>query len=37
MAEKQKPNVVLILADDMGFAGLGVTGSEIKTPNRNYS
>jgi len=29
----EKPNVILILADDMGFADLGVTGSEIKTPN----
>lgn len=26
-----RPNVVLILADDMGFADFGVTGSEIKT------
>jgi arylsulfatase A-like enzyme len=30
---KGKPNVILILADDMGFADLGVTGSEIETPN----
>ncbi len=29
----QRPNVVLILADDMGFSDLGVTGSEIRTPN----
>ena len=28
-----KPNVILILVDDMGFADLGVMGSEIKTPN----
>lgn len=28
-----RPNVILILADDMGFADLGVTGSEILTPN----
>ncbi len=28
-----KPNVILILADDMGFADLGCTGSEIRTPN----
>ena len=28
-----KPNVILILVDDMGFADLGVTGSEIRTPN----
>jgi arylsulfatase A-like enzyme len=33
MTPKTKPNVVLILADDMGFADLGITGSEIRTPN----
>ena len=29
----KRPNVILILADDMGFADLGCTGSEIRTPN----
>lgn len=29
----RKPNVILILVDDMGFADLGITGSEIRTPN----
>lgn len=33
MKHPQKPNVVLILADDLGFADLGITGSEIRTPN----
>jgi arylsulfatase A-like enzyme len=33
MQSPTKPNVILILADDMGFADLGVTGSEIRTPN----
>lgn len=28
-----KPNVIVILADDMGFSDLGCYGSEIKTPN----
>ncbi len=28
-----RPNVVLILVDDMGFSDLGCYGSEIRTPN----
>ncbi|MGI9352001.1 MAG: arylsulfatase [Rhizobiaceae bacterium] len=32
-SQSQKPNVILILVDDMGFADLGITGSEINTPN----
>ncbi len=28
-----RPNVVLLLAEDLGFAHLGITGSEIQTPN----
>ncbi len=29
----KKPNIILILADDMGFSDLGCTGAEIPTPN----
>jgi arylsulfatase len=31
--EKSRPNVVIILADDMGFSDIGCYGSEISTPN----
>ncbi len=29
----ERPNIIVILADDMGFSDLGCTGSEISTPN----
>ena len=31
--DKTRPNILLIVVDDMGFSGIGVFGSEIKTPN----
>ena len=32
-SKKQTPNIVLILADDMGFSDIGCYGGEISTPN----
>ena len=32
-ASANKPNVVFILADDLGFSDLGCYGGEIATPN----
>lgn len=32
-AQAEKPNIVLILADDLGFSDLGCYGGEIETPH----
>lgn len=32
-SEKRKPNIVLIMADDMGFSDIGSYGGEVHTPN----
>lgn len=32
-AEAQRPNVVVILADDLGFSDIGCYGGEVVTPN----
>lgn len=31
--QTSKPNIILIMVDDMGFSDLGAYGSEIQTPN----
>jgi len=31
--EDRRPNIVIILADDMGYSDMGMFGSEIKTPS----
>src|SRR5947208_679454 len=32
-AADRRPNIIIILSDDMGFSDLGCYGSEIQTPN----
>ncbi len=32
-AADSKPNIILVLADDMGFSDIGCFGSEVSTPN----
>ena len=33
IAEDSRPNILLIVADDLGYADLGIYGSDIRTPN----
>jgi len=32
-SDTRKPNIIIILADDMGFSDIGCYGAEIQTPN----
>jgi arylsulfatase A-like enzyme len=32
----KRPNIIVILADDLGFSDIGCYGGEINTPNINY-
>ena len=32
-AEKNRPNIVILVADDLGWADVGYHGSSIRTPN----
>ena len=33
----RRPNIVIIIGDDLGFADMGSYGSEIKTPVQEYA
>ena len=32
-AQEKRPNIILIMSDDMGYSDIGTYGSEIETPN----
>ncbi len=36
LMKAQKPNIIVILSDDMGYSDLGCFGSEITTPNLDH-
>ena len=36
LPNKDLPNIILIMVDDMGFSDLGYHGGEIQTPNLDF-
>lgn len=36
LTKDTRPNIIIILADDLGFSDIGCYGGEINTPNLNY-
>src|SRR5690349_7935951 len=36
LAAPPRPNIIIILCDDMGFSDIGCYGSEISTPNLDH-
>ena len=34
-AQQRRPNIILIMADDMGYSDIGCYGGEVQTPNLN--